>query len=149
LGCASQHAADVKAQHERREIKKIIKSMKEIHAHLNLQPPSSPIASKGEESTKIESFKEKIARFDKETLVQQWYGDASFSGFGFDYGGMDRASSFHPLLLTPLIRQIHTLMKKVKKAEKKMMTVSEAYQRTPRHFLVLSDKGGGGKMIKA
>jgi hypothetical protein len=28
--------------------------------------------------------------------VQQWYGDASFSGFGFDYGGMAGASSSHP-----------------------------------------------------
>jgi hypothetical protein len=37
---------------------------------LNLQPPSSPIASKGEESLKIETFKEMIARFDEETLVQ-------------------------------------------------------------------------------
>jgi hypothetical protein len=28
--------------------------------------------------------------------VQQWYNDASFSGFGFDYGGMVEASSSHP-----------------------------------------------------
>jgi hypothetical protein len=58
-----------------------------------LQPPSSPIASKGEESTEIESFEERITRFDEETPVQQWYGDASFSGFSFDYGGMIGASS--------------------------------------------------------
>jgi hypothetical protein len=44
--------------------------MKEIRVHLNLQPPSSPIASEGEESPKIESFEEMIARFDDETLVQ-------------------------------------------------------------------------------
>jgi hypothetical protein len=37
-----------------------------------------------------------IARFDQETPVQQWYDDASFSGFGFDYGGMAEASSSHP-----------------------------------------------------
>jgi hypothetical protein len=43
--------------------------VKENHAHLNLQPPHSPIASEGEESLKIESFKEMIARFDVETLV--------------------------------------------------------------------------------
>jgi hypothetical protein len=36
-----------------------------------------------------------IARFDEETLVQQWYGDASFTGFGFYYGGMAGASSSH------------------------------------------------------
>jgi hypothetical protein len=34
--CKSQHAADVRAQHERRERKKITKSVKEIHTHLNL-----------------------------------------------------------------------------------------------------------------
>jgi hypothetical protein len=94
--CKSQHVTDVKAHHERRERKKITKSMKEICAHLNLQPPSSLIASEGEESLKIESFKERIARFDEETLVQQWYNDGNFSGFGFDYGGMTRASSSHP-----------------------------------------------------
>jgi hypothetical protein len=91
----SQHATYVRAQHERRERRKITKSVKEIHTHLNLQPPSSPIASKGEESLEIESFEERIARFDEETLVQQWYGDANFNDFGFDYGGMDGASSSH------------------------------------------------------
>jgi hypothetical protein len=85
-----------KSQHERRERRKITKSVKEIRTHLNLQPPSSPIASEGEESPEIESFEERIARLDEETPVQQWYGDASFSGFGFDYGGMAGASSSHP-----------------------------------------------------
>jgi hypothetical protein len=94
--CKSQYATDVKAHHERRERKKITKSMKEIRSHLNLQPPSSPIASEGEESLEIESFEERITRFDKETPVQQWYGDASFSRFSFDYGGMVGASSSHP-----------------------------------------------------
>jgi hypothetical protein len=28
--------------------------------------------------------------------MQQWYDDMSFSGFGFDYGSMVRASSSHP-----------------------------------------------------
>jgi hypothetical protein len=94
--CKSQHATDVKAQHERRERRKIIKSVKEIRTHLNLQPPSSPIVSEGEESPEIETFEERITRFDEETPVQQWYGDASFSGFSFDYGGMAGESSSHP-----------------------------------------------------
>jgi hypothetical protein len=68
--CKSQHIVDVKAQHERRERKKITKSVKEIRAHLDLQPPSSPITFEGEESLEIESFEERIARFDEETLVQ-------------------------------------------------------------------------------
>jgi hypothetical protein len=94
--CKSQHTTDVRAQYERRERRKITKSVKGIHTHLNLQPLSPPIASEGEESIEIKTFKERIARFDEETLVQQWYCDASFSGFGFDYGGMVVASSSHP-----------------------------------------------------
>jgi hypothetical protein len=35
--------------------------------------------------------------------VQQWYGDASFSGFGFDYDGMAGASSSHPPFDIPLL----------------------------------------------
>jgi hypothetical protein len=97
--CKSQHATDVRAQHERCERRKVIKSVKEIRTHLNLQPPNSPIASEGEESPKIETFEERIARFDEETPVQQWYGDMSFSGFDFDYGGMTGAFSSHPPLV--------------------------------------------------
>jgi hypothetical protein len=94
--CKSQHTADVRAQHKRRERRKITKTVKEIRTHLNLQPPSSPIVSDGEESPKIETFKERITQFDEETPMQQWHGDTSFSGFGFDYGGMAGASSSHP-----------------------------------------------------
>ena len=92
--CKSQHAADVKAQHERRARRKDTKSVKEIHSHLNLQPPRSPIASEGEESPEIESFEERLTRYEAENPVQQWYGDTSFSGFGFGYGGV--GSSSHP-----------------------------------------------------
>jgi hypothetical protein len=94
--CKSQHATDVRAQHERYERRKITKSVKEMRTHLNLQPPSSPIASEGEENLEIESFEERIAHFDEETLVQHWYDDVSFSGFNFDYGGMAGVSSSHP-----------------------------------------------------
>jgi hypothetical protein len=45
--------------------------VKEIHTDLNLQPPSFHIAFDGEESSKIEFFEERIARFDEETPVQQ------------------------------------------------------------------------------
>jgi hypothetical protein len=68
--CKSQRAADVKAQHERRERRKINKSVKEIRTHLNLQPLSSPIVFEGEESPEIETFEERIARFDEETPMQ-------------------------------------------------------------------------------
>jgi hypothetical protein len=68
--CKSQYAIVVRAQHERREKKKIIKSIKEIRTHLDLQSPSSLIASEGEESSEIESFEERIVRFDEEMQVQ-------------------------------------------------------------------------------
>jgi hypothetical protein len=102
--CKSQHATDVKAQHERRERKKITKSVKEIRTHLNLQAPNSPIAFEGEESPEIESFKERIARFEDVTPVQQWYGDANFTGFGFDY---DASSSHPPPFDSPPPAQTH------------------------------------------
>jgi hypothetical protein len=124
-----QHATDVRAQHERHERRKITKLVKEICTHLNLQPPSSPIAYEGKESPEIESFEERMSRFDEETLAQQWYGDVSFSGFGFDYGGM---AFTHPHLtlshLTLLLWQSHKILKKVKK---KMTTMSEASRRPP------------------
>jgi hypothetical protein len=94
--CKSQHVTDVKAQHERHKRKKITKSVKEIRAHQNLQPPSSSITSEGEESPEIESFEERIAQFKDEAPVQQWYEEASFNSFDFDYGGMADASSSHP-----------------------------------------------------
>jgi hypothetical protein len=53
----SQHATDVRAHHERHKRRKITKSVKEIHAHLNLQPPSSPIASEGEKAQKLSPLK--------------------------------------------------------------------------------------------
>jgi hypothetical protein len=94
--CKSQHTADVKVHHERHARKKDTKSAKETHSHLNLQLPHSPITSEVEEIPENESFEKRIACFDVETPVQQWYWDASFSGLGFDYGGMARASSSHP-----------------------------------------------------
>jgi hypothetical protein len=83
----SQDAAHVKAQHERLA-RKDTKSIKEIHAHLNLQTPHSPIAYEGEECPKIESFEERMAHFDMENPLQSWYRDISFGGFsyGFDSG---------------------------------------------------------------
>jgi hypothetical protein len=42
------------------------------------------------------------------------------------------------LLLTPLLRQIHKMLKK---AKTKMTTISEASRRPLQHFLVLNDKG--------
>jgi hypothetical protein len=69
--CKSQHTADTRSQYERRERIKITKLVKEIRTHLNLQPPSSPIVSEGEESSEIETFEKRIAHFDEETLVQQ------------------------------------------------------------------------------
>jgi hypothetical protein len=43
------------------------------------------------------------------------------------------------LLLTPLLQQIHNMLKKVKT---KTTTMSKASRRPPQHFLVLNDNGG-------
>jgi hypothetical protein len=43
------------------------------------------------------------------------------------------------LLLTPLLQQIHEMLKKVKM---KTTAMSEASRRLLQHFLVLNDKGG-------
>jgi hypothetical protein len=48
---------------------KITKLVKGIRTHLNLQPPSSPIASEGEKSPDIESFEERVTCFDEEVPV--------------------------------------------------------------------------------
>jgi hypothetical protein len=106
--CKSQHAIVVRAQHERHERKKITKSVKEICTRLNLQPPSSPIASEGKESPEIESFEGSIARFDEETLVQQWYGDANVATLALTMVEWLE----HPhltLLLTLLLQEIHKM----------------------------------------
>jgi hypothetical protein len=101
--CKSQHAADVKAQYERRTRKKDTKSIKEIHSHLNRQPLHSPIASNGEEILEIESFEARVACFEVENPMQQWYGNTSFIGFRFSYGGEVGPSYPHPPCLTPLL----------------------------------------------
>jgi hypothetical protein len=113
-----------------------------------LAAPSSPIVFEGEESPGIESFEERIARFEVETLVQQWYGEASFSGSSFDYYGMAGASSSHPPPFDPPPLQLTLMMiKKKRKAKKKMMTC-EASRRPIPHLFVLNDKGGGGYRLK-
>jgi hypothetical protein len=104
--CKSQHAADVSAQYERRERRKIIKSVKEICTHLNLQPPSSSIAFEGEESPEIESFKKRIARFDEETLVQQWYAMRALATSALSMVAWLEHPHLTLLILTPLLWQI-------------------------------------------
>jgi hypothetical protein len=60
----------MKAQHKRRARKKDTKYVKDIHSHLNLQSPLSPIASEGKENPEIESLEERVARFEVEKPVQ-------------------------------------------------------------------------------
>jgi hypothetical protein len=43
--CKSQHATDVKAQHERHAKRKDTELIKVIHAHLNLEPAVTPRVS--------------------------------------------------------------------------------------------------------
>jgi hypothetical protein len=73
-----------------------------IHAHLNLEPPRSPIASKGEESPDIESFEERVAHFDSKNPMQQWYGDMSFGGFSYSFeSGVGTSHSQPPPFTSP------------------------------------------------
>jgi hypothetical protein len=102
------------------------KSEKEIQSHLNLQPPHSPIASEGEEILDIESFEERIARFDVETPVQQWYGDATSVASALTMvaqSGHPYITHLHMILLLWLIAM---MIKTMKRAEKKKTTMSEA-----------------------
>jgi hypothetical protein len=128
--CKSQHAADVRAQYERHERRKITKLMKEIRAHLNLQPPSSPIASEGEESSEIESFEARITRFGEETRCSngmEMLASAASALTMMAWPGHPPLTLLH---LTPLLWQIREMMKKVKKKK----TMSEACQRTLRYL---------------
>jgi cell division FtsZ-interacting protein ZapD len=55
--CKFQLAADVRAQHERRERRKITISVKEIRTHLDLQPPNSALLPRVKKARKLSSLK--------------------------------------------------------------------------------------------
>jgi hypothetical protein len=136
--CKSQHAADVRAQHDSRERRKITKSVKEIRTHLNLQSPSSPIASEGEESPKNETFKKGLLALMKKLRCSSGTVMRALAGSGLTMVIWLEHPHLILLLLTPFIRQIHKILKK---AKMKTMMMSEASRRHPQHFLVLNDKG--------
>jgi hypothetical protein len=121
----SQHVADVKAQHERRAHKKDTKFVKEIHSHLNLQSPRSPIASEGEESPKIEFFEERLLAL----MLKLRCSSGTATPTSVDLALTMVVRPVHPHLthlhLTPLLRLV-LMMMKVKRAETKMKTTSEA-----------------------
>jgi hypothetical protein len=119
----SQHAADVRAQHDRRARKKDTKAVKEIHTHLNLQPPRSPIASEGEESPEIESIEERVSQYEVENPCTQWYGDMSFDGFSYGVDSSADPSYTQP----PPFASPPTVMKVTKKVDKRVMMMSKAF----------------------
>jgi hypothetical protein len=55
--CKSQHATDVKAQHERRARRKDTKFVKEIHSHLNLQPLALPLPLREKKARRLNPLK--------------------------------------------------------------------------------------------
>jgi hypothetical protein len=117
--CKSQSTADVRAQHEMRERRKITKSVKEICTHLNLQPSSPLIASESEESPEIESFDEIIARFDEKKLQ-------------CSSGTVMRALTVLTLTMVAWLEHPHlTLLRQIQKMLKKAKTtiMSEASRR--------------------
>jgi len=84
--CRKQSAIEVRMHHERQERKKNTRRLKEIHSHLNLQPPCSPIGSEGDES-EVETFEHQMQSLDQEDPFAMTYGSQSSSEvFGFSSG---------------------------------------------------------------
>jgi hypothetical protein len=117
----------VKAQHGKHARKKDTKSVEEIHSHISLQNPHFAIASKGEESLEIGSLKKgwlalKLKIWCSTGMVTQ-------ASAALDLSMVERLVHPHLTLhhLTPLLRLILKMMKKIKKARMKVKTMNEAY----------------------
>jgi hypothetical protein len=135
--CKSQHAADVMAQHERRERRKITKSVKEIRTHLNLQPPSSPLLPRVKKAQKVSHSKKRLLALMKKIRCNSGTAMRALADLALTMVAWLEHPHLTLLLLTPLLREIREMLKKVK-----MTTMSEASRRPPQHFLVLNNKGG-------
>jgi hypothetical protein len=137
--CKFQHAADVRAQHERRERRKIIKSVIEIRTHLNLQPLLPSMLLRVKKAQKLSHSKKRLLALMKKlrcssgTVMQALVALSLTMVTWLDHPHLTL------LLLTLLLRKICKILKK---AKMKTTTMSEASRRHPQHFLVLNDKGG-------
>jgi hypothetical protein len=131
--CKSQHAVDVRFQYEKRERKNIHKSMKEIRAHLNMQPLVLQLLLRVKKAQKLSHLKKGLL-----TLMIRLRCSS----------GMEiRASAtlaltivawavHHPLTLlhlSPLLRSTLMMMKKKRKEKKRMMT-NRASRRPLQHL---------------
>jgi hypothetical protein len=123
--CKSQHAADVKAQHDRHARKKDTKSMKEIHSHLNLHPPRSPLHPVVKKAWKLRPLKKGLLAL----MLKLWCSSAMEMQSSPTSDLTMVAWLGHPHLtllhLTPLLR-LKLMMMKVRKVEKKKTTMSDA-----------------------
>jgi hypothetical protein len=131
--CKSQHAADVRAQHERSERRKITKSVKEIHTHLNLQPLVPPLFSRVKKAQKLRPSRKGLLALMKKLRCNSGMVMQALAALALTMV----AWLEHPHLT--LLRQIRKILKK---ATTKTTMMSEASRRPPNTFWVLNDKGG-------
>jgi hypothetical protein len=137
--CKSQHAIDIRAQHERRERRKINKLVKEICTHLNLQPLVASLLPRVNKAQKLRPSKKRLLALMKKFRCSSGMVMRALAASALTKVAWLKYPHLTLLLLTPLLRQIHKMLKKVKTKTTKM---SEDYRRPPQHFLVLSDKVG-------
>jgi hypothetical protein len=128
--CKSQHAVDMKAQHERRERKKITKSVKEIRVRLNLQPPSSPLHPRVKKVWRLSPLKKELLNLKMRLRCSHGMEKQASVVLVLTTVAWPTHSPLTHLLLIPLLR--HKLMMMMRK--RKTTTMSEASRRPPPHI---------------
>jgi hypothetical protein len=131
--CKSQDAADVRAQHERHERRKITKSVKEICTHLNM-------LLRVKKAQKFRPLKKGLLALMKKLRCSSGTAMRALVASALTMVAWLEHPQLTLLLLTPVLQQIRKMLKKVKM---KTTMMSEASRRPPQYFLVLNDKGGG------
>jgi hypothetical protein len=122
--CKSQHSTDVRAQYERRERKKITKSVKEIHTHLNLQPHSPPLLPRVKNAQKLSPSKKGLLALMKKLRCNSGTTMRALAALALTMVSWLKHPHLTLLLSTPLLWRICKMLKKAK-------TMSEASRRPP------------------
>jgi hypothetical protein len=108
--CKSQHAADVRSQHERCERRKITKSVKEICTHLNLHPPSSPLLPRVKKAQKLSPSKKVFLALMKKLRCSSGTTMQALAVSALTMVAWLKHPHLTLLLLTPLLQQIHKML---------------------------------------
>jgi hypothetical protein len=124
--CKSHHAADVRAQHERRERRKITKSVKEIRTHLNLQPLVPPLLSRVKKAQKLRHSKKGLLALMKKLRCSSGTVMRALAASALTMVAWLEHPHLTLLLLTLFLQQIREMLKKA--------TMSEASRRPPQHL---------------